>query len=164
MVCSLEYADGKVIPKVVEVLGYPDEKGTDVLSIIPCPRPADAFPRHVLAAARAVPQEVQEDDIIRREDLRGKTVVTIDGRDSKDFDDAVSLEKLENGNYMLGVHIADVAQYVEEGSALDKEALKRGNSVYFIDRVIPMLPEELSNGICSLNPHVDRLALSCSWS
>ncbi len=161
VVCSLEYADGKVIPKVVEVLGYPDEKGTDVLSIIRAHDLPDAFPRHVLAAARAVPQEVQEDDIIRREDLRGKTVVTIDGRDSKDFDDAVSLEKLENGNYMLGVHIADVAQYVEEGSALDKEALKRGNSVYFIDRVIPMLPEELSNGICSLNPHVDRLALSC---
>ncbi len=162
VVCRMDYAAGKQpVARVHEVLGWPEEAGTDVLSIIRAHDLPEAFPKVVLNAARAIAQEVPQDDILRREDLRGMTIVTIDGRDSKDFDDAVSLEKLSDGNYLLGVHIADVSHYIREGSALDKEALRRGTSVYFVDRVIPMLPEELSNGICSLNPGVDRLTLSC---
>jgi len=163
VLCRMDYSTGALLPtaKVTEVLGWPDDVGTDVLSVIRAHDIPEAFPKVVLNAARAIPQEVPQDDILRREDLRKMTIVTIDGRDSKDFDDAVSLEKLSDGNYLLGVHIADVSHYIKEGSALDKEALRRGTSVYFVDRVIPMLPEELSNGICSLNPQVDRLTLSC---
>ena len=161
VVCEMDYDASPITARIVEVLGWPDEAGTDVLSIIRAHDIPEEFPKAVKNAAKAAPQQVSEDDIRRREDLRHLTIVTIDGADAKDFDDAISLEKLKNGNYLLGVHIADVAHYVKEGTALDKEALKRGTSVYFVDRVIPMLPVELSNGICSLNPNEDRLTLSC---
>ena len=119
------------------------------------------FPAPVQAAAALAPEEVDPAACAGRLDLRDKTVITIDGASSKDFDDAVSLERDGEGNWVLGVHIADVSHYVPAGSVLDLEAFHRGTSVYFADRVVPMLPEALSNGICSLNPHVDRLALSC---
>lgn len=119
------------------------------------------FDRKVTSETKEIPEKITREQIIKRTDFRDLTTVTIDGADSRDFDDAVSLEILDNGNYMLWVHIADVSEYVREGTYLDKEALKRGNSVYLPDRVIPMLPEKLSNGICSLNPNEDRLTLTC---
>lgn len=146
--------------KVVEILGYLDEKGTDILSIIRQFSLPEEFPTKVQEVANNIPQEVDPEEANRRVDLRHLNLFTIDGIDAKDIDDAVSIEMKDNGNYYLGVHIADVAHYVRERSVLDKEALQRGNSVYLIDRVIPMLPKELSNGICSLNPNVDRLSLS----
>lgn len=146
--------------KVIEVLGYVGEKGTDVLSIIKQFKLPEEFPRKVIGEALSLDQEVSQEEIENRVDLRDLNTFTIDGADAKDLDDAVSIEILDNDNYYLGVHIADVSHYVKERSALDKEAYKRGNSVYLLDRVIPMLPKELSNGICSLNPHEDRLTLS----
>lgn len=146
--------------RVVEVLGHKDDVGTDILSIIRQYQLPEGFPPEVMEEVKAIPTEVSEADLAGREDLRGLHIVTIDGEDAKDLDDAVSISALPNGHYMLGVHIADVSHYVKEGSALDKEALARGCSVYPVDRVIPMLPPELSNGICSLNPYVDRLTLS----
>ena len=121
----------------------------------------DVFPDEVLeAGGLAIPQEVDLASAGKRLDLRDKLIFTIDGDDAKDFDDAVSLEKLDNGHYLLGVHIADVSHYVTPGSPLDSEAFRRGTSVYFPGHVVPMLPFALSNGICSLNPNVDRLAFS----
>lgn len=146
--------------RVIEVLGYLDEKGTDILSIIRQFNLPEEFPSKVQEIAKNIEQEVDLEEIKGRVDLRYLNTFTIDGADAKDIDDAVSIEIKENGNYYLGVHIADVSHYVREKSVLDKEALERGNSVYLIDRVIPMLPKELSNGICSLNPNVDRLTLS----
>lgn len=146
--------------KVIEVLGYIDEKGTDVLSIIRQFELPEEFPKKVREFAKKIPQTIPEEEIEKRVDLRGIKTFTIDGADAKDLDDAISIEKLENGNFKLGVHIADVSHYVREGNELDIEAYKRGTSVYLIDRVVPMLPEELSNGICSLNPDEDRLSLS----
>lgn len=146
--------------EIVEILGFLSEKGTDILSIIRQFNLPEEFPDEVRAEALNVPGSISSDDISLRLDLRDRTTFTIDGADAKDLDDAVSIEKLQNGNYKLGVHIADVSHYVRAGSPLDKEALNRGNSVYLLDRVIPMLPHELSNGICSLNPNVDRLTMS----
>ena len=146
--------------RIIEILGEEGESGVDVLSIIRTYNIPYEFPDEVIDAAKRVPQEIPEKDIKGRRDLRHVTMVTIDGEDARDLDDAVSLEMTPEGNFRLGVHIADVAHYVTEGSALDDEAVKRGTSVYFPDRVIPMLPKELSNGICSLNPQVDRLAFS----
>lgn len=146
--------------KVIEVLGYPDEQGVDVLSIAYSHGIRIEFPQKVLNQAMDMPSEIDSDDVEGRMDLRDELIFTIDGADAKDLDDAISAKILENGNYYLGVHIADVAHYVKEGSPLDKEALLRGNSVYLLDRVIPMLPPELSNGICSLHPNVDRLTMS----
>ncbi|HEY8361996.1 MAG TPA: ribonuclease R [Tissierellaceae bacterium] len=146
--------------RVVEILGYIDEKGTDILSIIRQYDLPEEFPINVQEAAKAIEQKIDEEEIKRRVDLRHLNIFTIDGIDAKDLDDAVSIEILSNGNYYLGVHIADVGHYVKERSVLDKEAYNRGNSVYLLDRVIPMLPRELSNGICSLNPNEDRLTLS----
>ncbi len=147
--------------EVIEVLGYKNEPGVDILSIIRKYDLPEKFPAEVLAEAERVPEEVALEEIAQRRDLRGKTIVTIDGEDAKDLDDAVSVERLPNGNWLLGVHIADVSYYVREGSALDQEAYRRGTSVYLVDRVIPMLPPRLSNGICSLHPRVDRLTISC---
>lgn len=122
------------------------------------------FPEDVLEEARKIPQTINQAEIKNRVDLRDKelNIFTIDGEDAKDLDDAVCVRKLENGNYSLDVHIADVSYYVKEGSKLDREALLRGTSIYMLDRVIPMLPIELSNGICSLNAGEDRFAFSCS--
>lgn len=147
--------------KIVEVLGHQKDIGIDILSIVREHNLPDDFPSEVKDQLHTVPSFVSEEEIGNRKDLRQNKMVTIDGADAKDLDDAVSIEKLPNGNYKLGVHIADVTHYVGEGSAIDKEAFDRGTSVYLLDRVIPMLPRELSNGICSLNPKVDRLAFSC---
>lgn len=146
--------------KITEVLGNIHAPGTDILAIVKSLNIPSEFPVRVMNQAMRVPDHVLDADWDGREDLTGLMTVTIDGEDAKDLDDAVSLTK-EGNIYHLGVHIADVSNYVQGGSALDKEALKRGTSVYLADRVIPMLPERLSNGICSLNQGVDRLALSC---
>lgn len=146
--------------QIIEILGDYQEVGVDVLSIIRTYNIPETFPDSVIAEAKLVPDEISPAEVENRRDLRQLTMVTIDGEDARDLDDAVSLEILEDGTFRLGVHIADVAHYVTESSELDDEALKRGTSVYFPDRVIPMLPKELSNGICSLNPNVDRLAFS----
>ena len=147
--------------KVIEILGHINDPGVDILSVIRRYELAVEFPEEVYAEIEHLGTEVAEADKKGREDLRDLLTITIDGADAKDLDDAVSLKRLGNGNFELGVHIADVSHYVRENTALDKEAYARGTSVYLVDRVIPMLPHKLSNGICSLNPHVDRLALSC---
>ncbi|OQA16645.1 MAG: Ribonuclease R [Firmicutes bacterium ADurb.Bin356] len=159
----IDYPDGRrpMLGQVCEILGNKHTAGTDVLSIIRQYELPEAFSKAAQKGAKLTAQQVQNDERVTRENLLEKLVFTIDGPDAKDFDDALSLERLENGNLYLGVHIADVAHYVKEGGGLDKDALLRGTSVYLADRVIPMLPEELSNGICSLNPGEDRLALSC---
>src|SRR5271157_27273 len=146
--------------RVVEVLGRRDEFGVDVEIMIRKFHLPHRFPPEVLAEADAAPQYIPERDREVRRDFRSPPIVTIDGETAKDFDDAVYVERLAWGNYLLHVHIADVAHYVRPGSALDREARLRGTSVYFPDRAVPMLPLELSNGICSLNPHVDRLVMS----
>ncbi|HKV41964.1 MAG TPA: ribonuclease R [Blastocatellia bacterium] len=146
--------------KVVEVLGAEDAPGMDLEIIIRKHRLRHSFSGSVLDAAAAIPEQIPEDEITRRLDLRLQSTVTIDGETARDFDDAVSLELLDNGRYRLGVHIADVSFYVREGTALDEEAFRRGTSVYFPERAIPMLPARLSNMICSLNPKVDRLTIS----
>ncbi|HIW48301.1 MAG TPA: ribonuclease R [Firmicutes bacterium] len=147
--------------EVVEILGHVDDPGVDILSIVRQYGLPDAFDEEVLAQTAKAPVTISQAEMESREDLRDWQTVTIDGDDSKDFDDAVSLVILENGHFELGVHIADVTHYVPEGSPLDREALRRGTSYYLVDRVIPMLPHKLSNGICSLNPQEDRLTLSC---
>ena len=147
--------------KVVEILGHVNDPGVDILSVIRRYELAVEFPDEVYAEIEHLETEVAEEDKVGREDIRDWLTITIDGEDAKDLDDAVTLVKLDNGNYELGVHIADVSHYVREYTELDKEAYARATSVYLVDRVIPMLPHKLSNGICSLNPHVDRLALSC---
>ena len=148
--------------KIIEVLGNVNEAGVDMLSIIKEHNLPSTFPEPVVDEAKKYGNRIDEKDIQNRVDLRGKTIFTIDGEDAKDLDEAVSVEKLENGNYKLNVHIADVSYYVKENSLLDKEALIRGTSIYMLGRVIPMLPRELSNGICSLNAGEDRFTLSCS--
>ena len=146
--------------RVVEILGRREDFGVDVEIIIRKFHLPHRFPAEVLAEAEAAPPYIHEADRAGRRDFRALPIVTIDGETAKDFDDAVFVERLPNGNYMLHVHIADVAHYVRPGTALDREARLRGTSVYFPDRAVPMLPLELSNGICSLNPHVDRLVMS----
>lgn len=146
--------------EVIKIIGHKNDPGVDILSIVYKYEINDTFPEEVINELDSIPEKVEEDKKGRR-DLTDLTIFTIDGDDTKDIDDAISIEKLKNGNYKLGVHIADVSYYVKEGSALDKEAMDRGTSVYLVDRVIPMLPHKLSNGICSLNPKVERLAISC---
>ena len=147
--------------KIVQVIGKKDAPGVDILSIIMGHDLPQGFPADVLMYAEALPETIAVSEIEKRRDLRDMLMITIDGEDAKDLDDAVSVQKLENGNYLLGVHIADVGHYVKEDSVLDKEALERATSVYLVDRVIPMLPQKLSNGICSLNAGEDRLAMTC---
>lgn len=157
-----KYGSSKRNPegKIIEILGHEGEKGVDVLSVAKSYELPMEFPEKVMNQAEKIKTELNEGDFFGRMDLRDWTMVTIDGEDAKDLDDAVSLTK-EGEFYRLGVHIADVSNYVQYNSALDREALKRGTSVYLVDRVIPMLPKKLSNGICSLNAGEDRLALSC---
>ena len=147
--------------KVVEIIGHKNDPGVDILSIVYKYNINVDFPDDVKEQVSMMPMEVNEEELKDRRDLRDTVIFTIDGDDTKDIDDAISIKKLSNGHYELGVHIADVSYYVKEGSPLDNEAMERGTSVYLVDRVIPMLPHELSNGICSLNPNVDRLAISC---
>lgn len=152
---------GRYEGEVVEIIGHVNDPGVDILSIIYKYNINVDFPDDVKKEVSEMPMEVSERELHGRRDLRDEMIFTIDGDDTKDIDDAISIKKLPNGHYELGVHIADVSYYVKEGSPLDNEAMERGTSVYLVDRVIPMLPHELSNGICSLNPNVDRLAMSC---
>lgn len=146
--------------KVVKIIGHKNDPGVDILSIVYKYDINTSFNEEVEEEVKSISMEVKEEDLKGRRDLRNEVIFTIDGDDTKDIDDAISIRK-EGNTYTLGVHIADVSYYVKEGSPLDKEAMDRGTSVYLVDRVIPMLPHELSNGICSLNPNVDRLAISC---
>lgn len=145
---------------VCDIIGHQHDVGIDVLEVLESMDIVSAFPDDVLAEANAIPDAPSDQDLMGRVDLRKETTITIDGADAKDLDDAIHIKRLANGNVELGVHIADVSYYVTEGSALDREAAARGTSVYVTDRVVPMLPERLSNGICSLNPKVDRLTQS----
>lgn len=158
----ISYGDERKSPegKITEILGHINDPGVDIISIVKGFGIKSEFPEKVMNQAEKTKDHIIEADTLGREDLRDVLMVTIDGEDAKDLDDAVSLS-MEGDNYILGVHIADVSNYVQENSALDHEALDRGTSVYLVDRVIPMLPHRLSNGICSLNAGEDRLALSC---
>jgi len=147
--------------QVIKIIGHKNDPGVDILSIVYSHNIQDTFPEEVEEELKDIPTEVHEEEKVGRRDLTGEVIFTIDGDDTKDIDDAISIEHLSNGNYKLGVHIADVSYYVKEGTALDTNAMDRGTSVYLVDRVIPMLPHQLSNGICSLNPEVERLAISC---
>ena len=152
--------DRKPEGKIIEVLGQKGERGVEIDSIVKAHGLPEEFPKKVLDEAEFVAQPIPQEEIDRRYDIRDLKTFTIDGEDAKDLDDAISIEQLDNGNFKLGVHIADVTHYVKEKSKLDKEALKRATSVYLVDKVIPMLPKTLSNGVCSLNPFEDKLTLS----
>lgn len=157
-----DFGNGKQNPmgKIVEILGHINDPGSDIVTVLRAFGIPETFPEEVMQATENVPETVSETECVGRLDFRDEIMITIDGEDAKDLDDAVSLKKTATG-YVLGVHIADVTEYVKEGSTLDNEAKKRGTSVYLINRVVPMLPHRLSNGICSLNAGEDRLALSC---
>ena len=147
--------------KIIRILGHKDDPGVDILSIAARYQINDVFPEGVISELKSIPDEVSKSELKGRRDLTNEVIFTIDGDDTKDIDDAISIKKLDNGNYLLGVHIADVSHYVKEGTALGDEAYARGTSSYLANTVIPMLPHQLSNGICSLNPNVIRLTLSC---
>ena len=153
--------DRKPEGEIIEVIGDPYNTKNMIDALILREGMSEVFPRAVMAEAKNIPSTVSKDEIAKRRDLRDLPIITIDGEDAKDLDDAVYVEKLKNGNYRLIVSIADVSYYVPEGSMLDEEAYKRGNSVYLVDRVLPMFPKELSNGICSLNPNEDKLTFTC---
>lgn len=162
-VAIVDYPSAKrdfFVAEIQDIIGHIDDPGIDVLEVLESMDIVSSFPEAVWQEAQAIAEAPSEEDLIGRLDLRGEVTFTIDGADAKDLDDAVHIKLLPNGNFELGVHIADVSYYVTEGSALDQEALRRGTSVYVTDRVVPMLPERLSNGICSLNPQVDRLTQS----
>lgn len=154
---SWENSKTDPIGRVIEVLGWPGDAGVDILSTIARYGLRTSFPEDVLREARAVPEEIPAAEIARRRDHRDKLVITIDPADAKDHDDAIFIAKTKSGGWLLEVHIADVSHYIKPGAPMDKEAVERGNSTYLVDRVLPMLPTELSNGICSLKPNVDRL-------
>lgn len=162
VVTMTEYGGERKKPEgiITEIIGHVNDPGTDILSIVKAYNIPEEYPPEVMRQVSRMPDEVLPEDMAGRKDIRGWQTVTIDGEDAKDLDDAITLTREDYG-YKLGVHIADVSHYVTEGSPLDEEALKRGTSVYLVDRVIPMLPHKLSNGICSLNAGTDRLALSC---
>ena len=156
------YTDNhEYIGEIIKIIGHKNDVGVDILSFVYQYEFDPNFQDEIIAATESIPNEVTENEMEGRVDLRNETIFTIDGEDTKDIDDAISIKKLSKDVYELGVHIADVSHYVKKDSILDKEAYERGTSVYLVDRVIPMLPHKLSNGICSLNPGVDRLALSC---
>ncbi|WP_027964302.1 ribonuclease R [Halalkalibacillus halophilus] len=159
----IEFPEGRKSAEgeIIDILGHVNDPGIDILAIIHKHGIKADFDQETLDHANTIPEEISEDDIKGRRDLRNERIVTIDGADAKDLDDAVRVEQLDNGNYLLGVYIADVTHYVKEDSPIDKEAYERGTSTYLTDRVIPMIPHRLSNGICSLNPQVDRLTLGC---
>lgn len=150
-----------ILAEITTIIGHKNDVGVDVESIVYKHMFSPKFPDEVLEELKDIPDEVREEDKKGRKDLTNITIFTIDGDDTKDIDDAISIKKLDNGNYELGVHIADVSYYVKPGTKLYDEAYERGTSVYLVDRVIPMLPHKLSNGICSLNPNAERLAQSC---
>ena len=160
-ITKLPYQNKSAEGKIIEILGYINQAGVDMLSLVKEYDLPYEFPEQVIKEAKSINQEIDVNDIKNRKDLRAEEIFTIDGEDAKDLDDAVSVKKLSNGNYILQVHIADVSHYVKENSFLDKEAIIRGTSIYMLNRVIPMLPTELSNGICSLNAGQDRFAISC---
>ena len=147
--------------EVIKIIGHKNDVGIDILSYVYEYGFDPTYSDDVMAEVEKIPSEVSEEETLSRTDLRDKMIFTIDGKDTKDIDDAISIEKIDNDKYILGVHIADVSHYVKKGSYLDDDAYERGTSVYLVDRVVPMLPHKLSNGICSLNPNVDRLAMSC---
>ena len=158
----IEYLPNNLVKaEVTEILGHKNDPGVDILSVIYKYDILPEFSPDALDQAASIPESIEPENYKGRHDLRGETIVTIDGEDAKDLDDAVHVKMLDNGNCLLGVSIADVSFYVTEGSPLDREAYFRGTSVYLVDRVIPMIPHRLSNGICSLNPQVDRLAITC---
>ncbi|MHC5562266.1 ribonuclease R [Bacillus spizizenii] len=160
------YPEGRMNAEgeIETILGHKNDPGIDILSVIHKHGLPGEFPADAMEQASSTPDTIDEKDLKDRRDLRDQVIVTIDGADAKDLDDAVTVTKLDEGSYKLGVHIADVSHYVTENSPIDKEALERGTSVYLVDRVIPMIPHRLSNGICSLNPKVDRLTLSCEMT
>lgn len=161
--------EGKRVGEVIKIIGHKNDVGVDILSFVYEYNFRPAFPSEVIEELDSIPEFLEEDEIKRelslgRRDLRDKEIFTIDGSDTKDIDDAISLSLDEEGNYHLGVHIADVSHYVKEGTRIDEEAYFRGTSVYLVDRVLPMLPHKLSNGICSLNENEDRFAMSCEMT
>ena len=156
-----EIGNNKYYGEIIKILGHKDDVGIDILSKVYEHDIEPNFMEETMEEIKSIPDSVSESEIGNRRDLRDKKIVTIDGDDAKDFDDAIYIEKLDNGNYLLGVHIADVTHYVKEDTSLGRDAEERATSVYLVDRVIPMLPHQLSNGICSLNPNVDRLTMSC---
>ena len=147
--------------EVIKIIGHKNDVGIDILSYVYEYGFDPTYSDDVMAEVEKIPSMVSEEEMLSRTDLRNMMIFTIDGKDTKDIDDAISIEKIDNDKYILGVHIADVSHYVKKGSYLDDDAYERGTSVYLVDRVVPMLPHKLSNGICSLNPNVDRLAMSC---
>lgn len=165
-IVEVSFSDDKKVKNLISVhfekrRGHINDPGSDIVSIMVDYEIDEEFPTSVLEQLKTIPTSVSENDLKGRRDLRNEMIFTIDGDDTKDIDDAISVKRLDNGNWLLGVHIADVSYYVRENSPLDVEARNRGTSVYLADRVVPMLPHQLSNGICSLNPNVDRLAISC---
>lgn len=153
--------NNKYYGEVIKILGHKDDVGIDILSKVYEHDIEPNFSDETMDEIKSIPIEVTEEDLINRRDKRNDKIITMDGDDAKDFDDAIGIKVLDNGNYLLSVHIADVTHYVKEGTALNRDAEERATSVYLVDRVIPMLPHQLSNGICSLNPNVDRLVMSC---
>lgn len=161
VICEIKQYEPDLVVDVVKIIGHKNDPGVDILSCVERYNVPIEFNEQIYHELKSIPDEVLEEELEGRKDLRRWTTFTIDGDDAKDLDDALSIQKLPNGNYQLGVHIADVSHYVKENSAIDQEAIRRGTSIYLVDRVIPMLPHQLSNGICSLNGGVDRLTVSC---